>query len=82
MNHDRRLTATPLTAETFDRAFIPRKRPTLWGLGAIARYLCVSDDKARRLARTGLVPIYKPEGSGTWCAEPDELDAWKRGRMG
>ncbi len=80
MNHDRRLTAQPLTAEAFDHAFVPRNRPTLWGIGAIARYLGVSHDKVRKLARHPQVPINKPEGSGAWCAEPDDLDAWKRGR--
>lgn len=52
----------------------------LWGLPMIAAFLGVSVDKARDLAQTEGVPIYRPAGSGTYFAFRSELLAWLRGK--
>lgn len=70
----------PLTAQALDRMLTPSR--TLWGLKAIAGFLCLPVGTVRRLAKRPEVPIHKPAGSGTWCAETEDLDAWKRGRLG
>lgn len=51
----------------------------LWGLAQIAKVLGVSVDKARELAKNPAVPIYRPEGSGTYFAFRSEVIAWMRG---
>jgi hypothetical protein len=50
----------------------------LWGLPHIAKVLGVSVDKARDLAKAEGVPIYRPEGSGSYFAFRSELMAWLR----
>ena len=69
-----------LTPEAFDR--MARRRDRLWGLNSIARHLGVSVDKARRLARIPAVPIYRPDGSGTYFAFGAELEQWLTSRKG
>ncbi|MAZ27988.1 MAG: DNA-binding protein [Cytophagaceae bacterium] len=66
-----------LDGASFDALFAgPAK---LWGLEAIARAIGCSVDKTRRLARNPRVPIYRPEGSGSYFAFRHELEAWLRG---
>jgi hypothetical protein len=50
----------------------------LWGLPHIAKVLGVSVDKARDLAKVEGVPIYRPDGSGSYFAFRSELMAWLR----
>ena len=50
----------------------------LWGLPHIAKVLGVSVDKARDLAKVEGVPIYRPDGSGSYFAFRSELLAWLR----
>lgn len=50
------------------------------GLAAISEALGIGVDKARELARLDSVPIYRPEGSGSYFAFRAELMAWLRGK--
>ncbi|MEQ8291870.1 MAG: DNA-binding protein [Marinovum algicola] len=52
----------------------------LWGLACIARFLGVSESTVRRWAVDPDVPIYKPQGVGTYFALRSELCAWLRGK--
>lgn len=61
----------------FDALAEPDRK--LWGLGQIAEAIGVSVKKARRLAMTEGVPIYRPVGSNTYFAWRSELQAWLRG---
>ena len=73
-------TTPQLDPRSFDAMI--RRRDRLWGLNRIARYLGVSVDKARRLARIPECPIYKPDGSGTFFAFGAELEQWLTSRKG
>ncbi|WP_246071174.1 hypothetical protein [Paracoccus haeundaensis] len=48
----------------------------------IAETLGVSVSKARDLASRPEVPIFRPEGSGSYFAFRSELMAWLRGKPG
>lgn len=58
-------------------ALLEANRP-IWGLVNIARVLGVSLDKARVMASSAEVPIYKPKGSRSYFAFRSELLAWLR----
>ena len=68
----------PLDPWRLDGILEPDRK--LWGLRHIAMVLNVSVDKARALADLPGVPIYRPEGSGSYFAFKSELMAWLRGK--
>ena len=68
----------PLDRWRTDAVLEPDRK--LWGLPQIARVLGVSIDKARELARLPEVPIYRPEGSGSYFAFHAELMTWLRSK--
>jgi hypothetical protein len=63
----------PITLHEYDM-----KRERLWGLPAIAEFLDVSVDTARRWARRPGVPIFK--SGGRHCAIRSELWRWNRSK--
>lgn len=67
----------PLDRHRLDVLLEPERK--LWGLTQIAKTLGVSVKKARRLAETPGVPIYRPVGSNTYFAWRSELLDWLRG---
>lgn len=64
-----------LDPDRFDA--ITSGRDRLWGLTAIAAFIGVSVDKARRLATRTDAPIYQPDGK-SYFALRSELMAWLR----
>ncbi|TNH41288.1 DNA-binding protein [Paracoccus haeundaensis] len=70
----------PLDSWRLDAILEPERK--LWGLPMIAETLGVSVSKARDLASRPEVPIFRPEGSGSYFAFRSELMAWLRGKPG
>lgn len=66
-----------LSPTRLDELIAPRSK--IWGLDAIAGYLGIGKDKARKLAKSGRAPIYQPDGQGCYVAFRSDLAAWLRG---
>lgn len=66
----------PLDRWRADAVLEPERK--LWGLPQIAATLGVSVDTARTLAQRPEVPIFRPEGAGSYFAFRNELIAWLR----
>lgn len=64
----------PLDRWRADQVLEPN-RP-IWGLRAIAKFLCLSEDTVRRMAKKPEVPISRPEGGGTYFAFRSDLIDW------
>ncbi|WP_198672250.1 helix-turn-helix transcriptional regulator [Pseudogemmobacter bohemicus] len=52
----------------------------IWGLDNIARVLGLSRDTVRKLAKMPGVPIYQPEGAGSYFAFRSELLDWLKSK--